>query len=118
MSEHAGQRALTRVRLLGEGGVEHHPEQDHHGQAEVEREGKLGEQRGSALLPPRLREAEGCRVQDKLVKTVSEGSEGKPFLHPLPPVHPHELEIDVAASTVNFSHRNSKLLRITLTQPT
>ena len=42
---------MSGVRLLGERGVEHHPEEDHHGQTEVEREGELGEQRGPALLP-------------------------------------------------------------------
>ena len=106
--------AVPGVRLLGERGVEYHPEEDHHGQTEVEREGELGEQRGPALLP-RLSQVAGGALEDQLVQAVREGGEGELLLHPLAPGHPDELEINVAG--VNFSHRDRKLLRITLTQP-
>ena len=107
---------MSGVRLLGERGVEHHPEEDHHGQTEVEREGELGEQRGPALLPRPLCQVEGGTVQDKLVQAICEGSEGKLLLHPLTSVHPDKFEVNVA--TVNFSHCDCKLFRITLAQPT
>ena len=47
---HLVQGAVPAVWLLGEGRGEHHPVEDHHGQAEVEREGELGEQGGASLL--------------------------------------------------------------------
>ena len=117
ISGHRVLRAMSGVRLLGERGVEHHPEEDHHGQAEVEREGELGEQRGPALRLSRpICQVESGAVQDKLVQAVCEGGEGELLLHPLASVHPDKFEVNV--TTVHFSHCDRKLFRITFAQPT
>ena len=109
-------RAVAGVWVLGQRRVEHHPEEDHHREAEVEGERELGEERGAALrsrlgVPQRP----GRGVQHGLVQTLREGREGELLLDPLPPRRPHTLEISLPAR--NLPHHGGELFGVTLAQP-